>query len=77
MARIDLDVRSLQPPQPFERIVDALDLIGPGDELVVLIHREPRPLFQALRNSGFRWQSELTDEGAFRITIRHGGAARA
>jgi uncharacterized protein (DUF2249 family) len=77
MTRIDLDVRSLQPPEPFERIVDALDLIGPGDELVVLIHREPRPLFQALRNAGFRWDSAVTEEGAFRITIRHGGTASA
>ena len=62
MARIDLDVRSLQPPEPFERIVDALDRIGPGDELVVLIHREPRPLYQVLRNSGLRWDTEITNQ---------------
>jgi len=75
MSIIEIDVCFLEPPGPFERTVEALDRMKPGDELRVLIHREPQPLYQMLRNSGFRYRTEQTPEGLFRITIRHAGTA--
>lgn len=51
---IEIDVCFLEPPGPFEKTVEALDRMAPGDELRVLIHREPQPLYQMLRNNGFR-----------------------
>ena len=73
MAIIELDLRFLQPPEPFERTADALDRIGPGDELLVLIHREPRPLYQMLRSSGYRYSVETAEDGCFRIRITLAG----
>ncbi|MFO1198839.1 MAG: DUF2249 domain-containing protein [Burkholderiaceae bacterium] len=72
---IEIDVCFLEPPGPFEKTVEALDRMAPGDELRVLIHREPQPLYQMLRNNGFRYRTEQTPEGLFRIVIRHAGSA--
>lgn len=58
-----LDVRFLEPPEPFERIVEALAALPEGAVLRVLIHREPRPLFNWLREDGFRWRGEWGSEG--------------
>ena len=71
MSVIEIDVCFLEPPGPFEKTVEALDRMAPGDELHVLIHREPQPLYQMLRNDGFRYRTEQTPEGLFRIVIRH------
>lgn len=59
-----LDVRFLEPPEPFERIAAALEKLGAGEALRVLIHREPRPLFRWLADDGFRHRSGWIDEGA-------------
>ena len=67
---IDLDVRFLQPPEPFERTVEALDRLGAGGELRLLIHREPHPLYQMLRQSGYVYRAEPLDEATWRIRIR-------
>jgi len=58
-----LDVRFLEPPEPFEHIVEALGALPAGEALRVLIHREPRPLFNWLRDDGFHWRGDWTDEG--------------
>jgi len=77
MSVIEVDVRFLEPPAPFERTVEALDRLGPDDELHLLIHREPHPLYQMLRQSGYRYRTEQTPDGMFIIKIRiAGGAAR-
>ena len=75
MGEREVDVRWLQPPEPFERIVAALTTLQRGERLRVLIHREPQPLYQMLRNNGFRYRTEQTPEGLFRIVIRHAGSA--
>ena len=59
-----LDVRFLEPPEPFERIAAALEGLKVGEALRVLIHREPRPLFRWLSDDGFRHRSGWIDEGA-------------
>ena len=59
-----LDVRFLEPPEPFERIAAALEALKVGEALRVLIHREPRPLFRWLSDDGFRHRSGWIDEGA-------------
>jgi len=68
-----LDVRGLPPCEPFERTLAALDELAAGEVLDVLIHREPFPLYDLLRERGFTWQiaSESGETGAaqFRISI--------
>ena len=65
-----LDVRGLEPPEPFERIVAALETLPAGATLHVLIHRQPRPLFQWLERDGYAFRHGYNDAGYFEIYIR-------
>ncbi len=70
-----LDVRGLPPCEPFDRIIAALDALPAGDTQEVLIHREPVPLYDWLRENGFAWQggAEPAADGGtqYRFFIRH------
>jgi uncharacterized protein (DUF2249 family) len=64
-----VDVRWLDPPEPFERIVAALESLAQGETLRVMIHREPRPLFQWLSQEGYAYRHGYNPEGYFEIFI--------
>ena len=67
---IEVDARFLEPPEPFERTLEALDHLDPDGELRLLIHREPHPLYQMLRQSGYRHTTEQRDDGYYLVRIR-------
>lgn len=67
----ELDVRGLPPPEPFENIIRALQTLPAGETLRVHIHREPYPLYEALRDSGHTWQTTTLADGDFEILIAH------
>lgn len=64
-----LDVRDLPPPEPFENIMRALQQLPADETLQVLIHREPFPLYEALQNGGYAWQSTALADGSYKILI--------
>jgi TusA-related sulfurtransferase len=64
-----LDVRGLEPPEPFVRIFAALEA-DPGRPLRVLIHREPFPLYAALAAGGWARRTRALAEGGFEILIK-------
>lgn len=64
-----LDVRGLMPPEPMERVLDALDRIGPGQQLRMLIDREPRPLYRILERNGHPFFPTARADGLFEIVI--------
>ena len=68
-----IDARGLLPPEPMELTLAALDEIGPGQEIVLLLYREPFPLYQILQQNGFDHRTELQDDGTFEIHIFHAG----
>lgn len=71
-----LDVRGLPPCEPFERTLAALDELPTGETLEVLIHREPFPLYELMRERGFAWQVAREDFSGyeqFRICISRQG----
>ncbi|OGS98442.1 MAG: hypothetical protein A3F73_09425 [Gallionellales bacterium RIFCSPLOWO2_12_FULL_59_22] len=68
----ELDVRGLPPPEPFENIVRALPALSGNDTLQVLIHREPFPLYEMLRDAGYAWQTTALADGDFKILITRG-----
>ena len=67
-----LDVSDLEPPEPMERILDALDEMPAGDCLRVRHRREPYPLYNILRNMDFSWRTAWKD-GALDLLIWHEG----
>jgi uncharacterized protein (DUF2249 family) len=64
-----VDARWLPPPEPMERVLDALDTLAPGDHIRLLIHREPYPLYDILRAWGYRHSTQMLDDGSYEIVI--------
>lgn len=67
-----LDVRGLAPPEPLERVLDALDLLGPADQLRMLIEREPHPLYRILANNGYYHSTTALPDSLYQVTIWRG-----
>lgn len=69
MADICLDVSVLAPPEPMERILDALDGMRAPDRLAVLIDREPHPLLRLLNRNNYRYAIEHRPDGKYDLLI--------
>ena len=65
----ELDVRWLTPPEPFENIMRTLQQLPAQETLQVLIHREPFPLYDALRANGYTWQTAVLADGSYQVLI--------
>ena len=50
-----LDVSALEPPEPLERVLAALEELGDGEYLHVQHRREPFPLYPLLEERGFAY----------------------
>ena len=70
VARV-VDGRNLEPPEPFVQTMDALDAITPGQKVMLILGREPHPLYRALELNGYAWQTERKDDGSVEILIWH------
>jgi TusA-related sulfurtransferase len=66
---IIVDACGLEPPEPFVLTMEGLDALPPGGRLLLLLPREPRPLYKVLAQNGYRWQSCATPQGIFEILI--------
>jgi TusA-related sulfurtransferase len=62
MADIVIDARGLEPPGPFERVVDALTRLQPDDRVVLMLDREPRPLYRFLAENGYQYRVRWTED---------------
>lgn len=65
-----VDARFMEPPEPFVRTMEALDTLPEGEGLLLLLYREPHPLYRALRQNGYAYETELVPDGTFEILIR-------
>jgi len=72
MAVIRIDARNLEPPEPFERVMEALCDLEPQDQILLILDREPHPLYRVLERNGYAWQTTSFDDGRFEILIRAG-----
>lgn len=71
-----IDGRNMQPPEPFERTLEALDLLtSDSDQVVLMLHCVPHPLFNVLRRNGYIWQEEVGPEGCFVYKIQRSSAS--
>jgi hypothetical protein len=64
-----IDGRDMVPPEPLELTVAALDTLADEDELILLLHCEPHPLYTILQARGYRHHSELRSDGTNEIRI--------
>lgn len=65
-----IDGRDLEPPEPFVQTMDALDTLEAGQTLLLLLRREPFPLYRALELNGVAWTSTRNSAGDFEIRMR-------
>ena len=61
--------RILEPPEPMERVLGALSTLGPDQQLLMIIDRQPRPLYRILQNNGYDYRETFKPEGIFEILI--------
>jgi uncharacterized protein (DUF2249 family) len=64
-----IDGRTMEPPEPFEATLAALDDLCPGEELVLLVYCSPHPLFNVLRRNRFQWREDIQADGTHEIRI--------
>lgn len=69
MRDVVIDARDLLPPEPLERALTALDLIGDTGELTLILNQRPYPLFGILSGNGYRWHEGEESGGGFRYRI--------
>ncbi|OWW21461.1 DUF2249 domain-containing protein [Noviherbaspirillum denitrificans] len=66
---VDIDVCGLEPPEPLERVLDALNSLQPGQRLRVLIPREPFPLYNILERNGYQHASKCREDFLYEVLI--------
>ena len=64
-----IDARALAPPEPFVLTMEALEVLGPEEKLLLILNREPHPLYRALERDGYAHQTERTADGTVNILI--------
>lgn len=69
MQEIPLNVCELEPPEPMERVLDALATLEPTQRLAVRIDREPRPLYRILDNHGYSHSIALRPDQKYDLLI--------
>lgn len=69
MSTIVVDARGLEPPEPFERAMEAIADLKTGDEVRLILDRMPHPLLRVLDRDGYRHDAAFREDGAVEILI--------
>ena len=64
-----VDARYMEPPEPFVQTMEMLDTLKPGEKMLLLLFREPYPLYKVLRQNGHAYETDLLADGTFEILI--------
>ncbi|MGB1109724.1 MAG: DUF2249 domain-containing protein [Gammaproteobacteria bacterium] len=72
-----LDTSDLPPPEPMERVLDALDGLGTGGWLRMVHRQQPFPLYRMLQDMGYRHRVRVAMPPGFEIAIWHEDDAQA
>lgn len=64
-----VDARYMESPDPFVKTMEMLDLLQVGEKMLLLLYREPHPLYKVLRQNGHAYETELLPDGTFEILI--------
>ncbi len=65
-----IDGRDMLPPEPLERALAELGSLAPGEELVLLLHCEPLPLYAILDRGAYRYHAVRCADGSNEIHIK-------
>lgn len=64
-----VDARYMEAPEPFVQTMEMLDRLQVGEKMLLLLFREPHPLYRVLKQNGHDYEAELLPDGTFEILI--------
>lgn len=64
-----IDAREMEPPEPMVLTLEAIDTLGPDEQLLLILTREPYPLYRALQSRGFNHKTDITPQGTVEILM--------
>ena len=64
-----IDARNMEHPEPFERVIAALADLAEGERVMLIINREPKPLYRFLLNNAYEYKMTTFPDGRFEIEI--------
>lgn len=64
-----IEARDLEPPEPFERTMEAVSTLEPGGQVMLILNREPFPLYRVLQLNGYQYRTTAFPDGHFEIVI--------
>lgn len=64
-----IDARGLEPPEPFVLTMEALESCDSSESVLLLLPREPFPLYRALELNGYSRETRHTNDGTVEILI--------
>ena len=67
---IELDARGLEPPQPRQKILEALATLPDGVTLATRTDRQPLLLYPMLEQRGFAYETNPQSDGSHLTHIR-------
>jgi uncharacterized protein (DUF2249 family) len=70
LPEVFLDLRGLFPPEPMERVLDALAVLAEGQQVRMLIEREPHPLYRILERNGYKFRCSEPEPGLYQVVIQ-------
>ena len=68
----ELDLRGMEPPLPMLRILERLEISGPGETFSARTDRQPLHLYPELDTRGARYASAPSCDGSWETTITRG-----
>lgn len=71
-----LDLRGLDPPEPMQRALEAVEALAVGEALEIVTDREPMLLHRELERRGHRYIIE-SRSGGFHVKICRSGREEA
>ena len=64
-----VDARCMEPPEPFVQTMEMLGTLKPDEKMLLLLFREPHPLYKVLKQNGHAYEVEQVADGTFEILI--------
>ena len=64
-----VDARYLELPEPFVQTMEMLGTLKADEKMLLLLFREPHPLYKVLKKNGHAYEVELVADGTFEILI--------
>lgn len=64
-----VDARWLEPPEPLELTLAAVETLPDGEAVRLLIHRDPCMLYPILTEWGYAHETGQADDGTYEVLI--------